>query len=368
LRRHGGDLVLTRAIIGRALLLCAATTAAGFGSLAWSSNAGLASVGKVCASGIVLTCAVAVFLLPHWWTAVSGTGWSVSRPSSLYRAELWRIGRWAVCRLPTRGAAFFARLLAVLYWHVNTRRREVVIQNLLPVVNDVQKAERLSRELFGQFGIKVADLLRYECGRPIESLVSDLHGWDHFAAARQTGRGILLLTPHRGNWELGAPLLARRGIDVCVITLEEPDRGLTDLRQDSRRRWGVETIVIGRNPFAFVDVIRRLDEGGTVALLIDRPPPASAAECELFGRSFAGSIAAAELARASGCVLLPVFLPRLAGGYQAKVLPQIPYDRAALGSRDAREELTRQIVRAFEPAIKEYVTQWFHFVPIWPKK
>src|SRR5439155_24309714 len=50
LRRHCGDVTATRRVIGRALFLCAATTVVGFGSLAWSSNAGLASLGKICAA------------------------------------------------------------------------------------------------------------------------------------------------------------------------------------------------------------------------------------------------------------------------------------------------------------------------------
>jgi predicted exporter len=69
LRRHGGDPVKAHAAVGRALLLCGGTAIAGFGSLAWSSNAGMASLGRVCAIGIGLNMLLSVFLLPHWWRA-----------------------------------------------------------------------------------------------------------------------------------------------------------------------------------------------------------------------------------------------------------------------------------------------------------
>ena len=72
LRRHGGDLGAVRRSIGRALLLCGGTAMAGFGSLAWSSYPGMASLGKVCAVGIGANMLISVFLLPAWWTAVSG--------------------------------------------------------------------------------------------------------------------------------------------------------------------------------------------------------------------------------------------------------------------------------------------------------
>jgi predicted RND superfamily exporter protein len=71
LRRHGGDLGMVRRSIGRALLLCGGTAMAGFGSLAFSSNPGMASLGKVCAVGIGANMLIAVFLLPAWWVVVS---------------------------------------------------------------------------------------------------------------------------------------------------------------------------------------------------------------------------------------------------------------------------------------------------------
>src|SRR5206468_1786373 len=139
---------------------------------------------------------------------------------------------------------------------------------------------------------------------------------------------------------------ARRGVKLLVLTLAEPGRGFTEMRQVARARWGVETLVIGEDPFAFVEVIKRLAAGATVALLVDRPPPASAVRVELFDRPFLASIAPAELARASGAALVPVVLPRVGRNYAARILPEITYDRRALGTREARRELTQQILRA----------------------
>src|SRR5207249_946959 len=67
LRRYHGDLRMAHKAVGRALLLCGATAIAGFGSLAWSSNAGMASLGAVCAIGIAGNMLISVLLLPWWW-------------------------------------------------------------------------------------------------------------------------------------------------------------------------------------------------------------------------------------------------------------------------------------------------------------
>jgi hypothetical protein len=55
-------------------------------------------------------------------------------------------------------------------------------------------------------------------------------------------------------------------------------------------------------------------------------------------------------------------------GFAVKVLPEFPYDRKSLGNREARAELTQQILRAFEPEIRHNVEQWYQFTPIWPKE
>jgi lauroyl/myristoyl acyltransferase len=59
---------------------------------------------------------------------------------------------------------------------------------------------------------------------------------------------------------------------------------------------------------------------------------------------------------------LPIFRAEL-----DEFLPEFIYDRAALNSREGRRELTQQMMRAFEPVIREHLDQWYHFVPIWPE-
>jgi KDO2-lipid IV(A) lauroyltransferase len=281
--------------------------------------------------------------------------------------SFWRLGLWLVRIVPKPLLVALAHLGAGVYWHLGGKRREVVIQNILPAMqNDRAAAAQQARRLFYQFALKLIDLWRYEAGLPVHDLLGEATGLDHFFNAQAQKRGVLLLTPHVGNWELGGPWLTRHGIKLHVVTLAEPGERFTELRQASRARWNIETLVIGNDPFASVEIVRRLEAGATVALVVDRPPAGSAMMVELFGQPFPASVAAAELARASGCLLLPVYIPRHGRTYKAHVLPLIPYDRAALRDRAARQELTQQMMRVFEPVIREHPDQWYHFVPVWP--
>ena len=378
LRRHNGEARTMRRVTGRAVFLCAATTVAGFGSNAGSSNAGLASLGLVCGAGIAAVYLCSVFLLPAWWQLLAPPPKparpgpadpepSLPGPPSFYGARVWRAGLFigrVTPRILARAIAFIAGDVSFL---LCGQRRKTVFQNLLPVLDgDRAAASAAARRLFRQFAIKVADLLRYESGRNDPIWETTNGQWNIFDEARGKGRGVLLVTPHLGNWEFGAELLARHGVQLLVLTQREPDPALTELRRAARARRGVETLVVGGDAFAFIEIIQRLQAGETVALLLDRPPGRSGTTVELFGRPFQASLAAAELARASGCAVVGVTVVRTPKACRVDVLPEFAYDRAALGNREARRLFTGQIMRAFEPAIRKHPDQWYHFVPVWP--
>lgn len=371
LRRHGGSLAAARQSVGRALLLCGGTAVAGFGSLGFSSNAGMSSLGRVCAAGLAGNMLISIFLLPVWWKRLARQKESAAAPrppSHFYRAAFWNLGLGAARLAPGPVIEVLARIGAAVCWRLARDRRNIIIDNLRPALkDDLPSARRAARELFKQFSLKVADLWRYEGGVDLEALHMHWKGWEIYTAARERGKGVLLITPHLGNWEIGGAYLPRKGIPLVVLTQPEPDPRLTELRQKLRALRGVETIVVGEDAFAFISVIKRLQEGATVALLMDRPVPATAVTVTLFGKPFLASLAAAELARASGCAILPARIIRSQSGYEGEISAEISYDRAAIGDREARARLTQEIMRVFEPIIRQHITQWYHFVPIWPR-
>ncbi len=287
---------------------------------------------------------------------------------AFYSARLWQLGLWSVRHLPPRLCEFISQGLARSYCRFQGKRRAIVIHNLLPALDgDLIAATKATRELFQNFALKLLDIWRFESGLPINGLVRQWSGWEHLEAALSRKRGTLLLTPHLGNWELGGPELTQRGVKLHVITQAEPETDLTRMRQAARARWGIETLVVGTNPFAYLEIIKCLKADATVALLVDRPSPAGAVSVNLFGRPFQASVAVAELARVSGAALVPVCLPRTGAGYVAFALPEIRYEPSQLDAQEARIALTQEIIRAFEPSIRQYLNQWYHFVPVWPQ-
>lgn len=295
---------------------------------------------------------------------------TASAAPAFYRGGCWRLGLAATRIFPPALLKNIARTGAGFYLRSQPKRAEVVVRNLLPVFGgDRGAAESAARNLHRNFAAKLVDLWSVESGASVKNWLTNDSELEIIHAARQRGRGALFITLHLGNWEHGGLLLKQLGIPLTILSLAEPDDGLTEMRNAARARYGVDTLIIGEDDFAFVEVIKRLQAGADLAVSLDRPPERGAGVAvEFFGRPFAASPAAAELARASGCALIGVTIVRRAEGFAVKVLPEFIYDRRSLGSREARAALTQQILRAFEPEIRDNVEQWYQFTPIWPKE
>ncbi len=67
LRRNGGDVREAQRSIGLVVGLCAMAAAAGFGTIGWANNRGLASLGITCSIGLALDALISIFLLPVAW-------------------------------------------------------------------------------------------------------------------------------------------------------------------------------------------------------------------------------------------------------------------------------------------------------------
>jgi KDO2-lipid IV(A) lauroyltransferase len=292
---------------------------------------------------------------------------SAARQPAFYRAGLWRLGSTVVRILPAGLVRGMAMFLADIYRPLQRQRCEVVVQNFLPVfAGNRAAAAKAARAAHRKFAAKLVDLWRVEGGEQVHHWLTTDGELEIIHTARRRGHGTLFITLHLGNWEHGGLLLNQLGIRLTILTQAEPDDGLTDMRKAARARYGVDTLIIGDDGFAFVEVIKQLQAGADMAVSLDRPPERGGVPVEFFGHSFEASLAAAELARASGCALIGVTIVRRPNGYAVKVLPEFVYDRRALGNREARRELTQQILRAFEPEIRENIDQWYQFTPIWP--
>src|SRR6185436_3634193 len=94
------------------------------------------------------------------------------------------------------------------------------------------------------------------------------------------GKGVITLSAHLGNWELGAAALAQRGYKFNAVALWQPDPRVNALYQSYRTRRQINPIPFGRAARACIKVLRRNE---IVALVGDRDYTKGRDTVEFFG-------------------------------------------------------------------------------------
>ena len=219
-------------------------------------------------------------------------------------------------------------------------------------------AER--RQAVAQAGRMVAELpwlwLRPP-GQPLGSLLR-WQGDGLIASALDEGRGLVLLTPHLGCFEVCAQAIAERfGQRTRLTAMYRPARQawLRSLEESARSRPGLATA-----PAALAGVrqmIRALRRGEAVGLLPDQvPPQGMGVWAPFFGRPAYTMTLATRLVQQTGAALLMIWAERLPRGQgfvlrvapPARPMPVAAADDAALQQacasalNDERAGLIRQ--------------------------
>ena len=269
-------------------------------------------------------------------------------PRSLAQRLAPRIGRATVARRPDERAALRG--------------------NLRLVTGDDVRLDALCAENVANFSRMLADyfLCAATAGECADRLLECWNGIEHIEAARARGKGVILVTAHLGNWELGGILLARHGLPLNVVTLEEPSGELTRWRDAYRRRLGIKTIAVGPgHDFASVEMIHALRRNEIVAMLVDRPYAGTGSPVTLLGQRTEFSSAPALLWQHTDAAVVPAFVLQNPGGrYVSFADPMLPFAPA----NDPRAGIaanTQRLATHFETIIRQHPEQWFNYVPIW---
>lgn len=188
--------------------------------------------------------------------------------------------------------------------------------------------------------------------RPLDEVlrsVQSIHGLEHFTAARKRGKGIIVLTPHLGSFEVVGLYVAAQMPMTCMYSVPK----LTWL--DGVIRGGRER---GQMKLARADVsgvralLKALKRGEAIGVLPDQVPGNGEGEwAEFFGRPAYTMTLVGRLAQASGASILLCYGERLPQGAGYKM------HYSALEFAPGTP-LARQLNAALEAVIRACPTQY----------
>jgi Kdo2-lipid IVA lauroyltransferase/acyltransferase len=156
--------------------------------------------------------------------------------------------------------------------------------------------------------------------------------WALVEQARQTGQGIIFLTPHLGGFEICAQYIAQR-MPITVLYRPPKLRWLEPLMIEGRSRWQAK--VAPANLRGVRLFMKALKDGEAVGLLPDQTPGVGeGAWAEFFGRPAYTMTLVSRLQKMSNALLVMVHAERLPDGagfhLQFEILPMAQFDERAL--------------------------------------
>ena len=230
--------------------------------------------------------------------------------------------RW-LARLPLTWLQACGAVLGwLVWWGSPTYRRQFHRQVAGSGVDP-----RRARAAIAATGRMVAEL-PWVWARPHEDTLSWRVTWDgqhHVQAALAAGRGVIIMSPHIGSWEVGAQALAEAfaGQDGAWVVLYRPPRhaGLRTLVERSRERsqvQGVPTTLAGVRA-----IVRALRRGAGTAILPDQVPPlGQGVWAPFWGREAYTMTLLPRLVQQTGAAVLLTWCERLpAGRFMMHVQP-----------------------------------------------
>lgn len=174
-------------------------------------------------------------------------------------------------RIGIRSASAVGAGLGTLGFRPLAIRREVVERHVRAAFPELppEEVRRIARASYANLGRTTAEtavLPLYDRERIID-MFEAVEGWSIIEERLARGKGLILVTGHIGNWELGGAYLAARGLPMQAVTryMENPlfDRYLTSTRE----RIGMTVV---HDDEAVRRVPRALRSGHAIAFLIDQ--------------------------------------------------------------------------------------------------
>jgi lauroyl/myristoyl acyltransferase len=269
--------------------------------------------------------------------------------------------------LPPGVGYFFARIMAdICYVFFSGKRRSLKAAMARVLETDDEKAISLAaRSSFRNFGKYVVDFIHFLDATPEEvrrRIVFD--DFERIYAVMAEKKGVIFITLHYGNWDMGAAALSAYGFPVNVVAETFPHPAMNALVQGSRRHLGMKVTPMER---VGPSVIRALRKGEILALLIDVPEPGDTVRVNFFGAPTEVPVGPARIALRSGARPMPAILLRVKGK-EEMIRPIVDFDLSFEKSGDEEEDarrLTQAIMSSLERLIRIDPNQWFIFHDMW---
>lgn len=217
--------------------------------------------------------------------------------------------------------------------------------------------------VFRNFAKYLADFFRFEkLDRGYIDKNIKLENLHYFDQALASGKGVIVLTAHLGNWELGGVVLAQLGYPFWAVALSHKNKKVNDFFVAQRARKGVNVITLGK---AIRSCISEIKNNHMVALVGDRDFTEKGIVIDFFNKPTHFPEGPAALSLMTGASIIPGFMLRNPdNSFTLRIEKPVEFKPTGDKAKDLANLIT-VYKNIFEDYIRRYPDQWYIFRRFW---
>lgn len=218
---------------------------------------------------------------------------------------------------------------------------------------------QMARKTFQLFGKYLVDFFKFSSmtRSEVRRLVSIEH-LDYLEQACGMGSGVILITAHIGNWELGGAIMTALGYRLNAVFLPQRLEKINQLFDRQRQERGLQLIPLGQAARGVLQALKRKE---CVAMLADRDFTAHHHATVFFGTPAQLSSGPSRIALRTKVPIVPIFVLRQKDDtFMLRFYPPI-----LIQDSTTVEEIEGKIGKVMEKEIAQNPSQWFIFENFW---
>lgn len=283
----------------------------------------------------------------------------------MFNFILYKIGQFLALSLPLKFSYRLATSIANLKCLFSPRDRWAVINNLQAVTgeNDKKILNRYAYQVYGNFAKYLVDFFRFfKIDNDYIKKYIKLENLDYLDNILKKGKGMVILTAHLGNWELGGIVVSKLGYPLNAIVLNHKQKLVNDFFTNQRSLGGAKFIPLGASVRKAFEC---LSHNEILAILADHDFLKNGFKINFFGKSTIIPKGPALLSLKLGSPIVPCFILRQPDDTFRFVF-ESPVNFSSTGNVDSDAiSLTQSCTKVLEKYIRLYPTQWYMFRKFW---